>query len=339
MNVIVLAGGISEEKDVSLASGKAVAGALARLGYDFSVIDPSSGRSLLDKDGRYLLEHDEDSGSRIAWKKTSMPALARSIDSEILRNSDVVFLALHGGHGEDGTIQALLDLAGIKYTGSGQLASAVAMNKAFAKRILLNEGISTPDWILLRIRKEEDYDLSIKNIKDHFSFPLIIKPNNSGSTIGLTLVAKPEDLSLALRRAAEISGDILAEAYIKGREITAAVLDGTVLPLVEIIPSNELYDYQCKYTKGKSRYICPAELPANVAAEISRMAGKACEVIGCAGLARVDFMLDMSHHPFFLEVNTLPGMTELSLAPMAAREAGIGFDELVMRICQSSLSR
>jgi D-alanine-D-alanine ligase len=171
---------------------------------------------------------------------------------------------------------------------------------------------------------------------DKFALPVIVKPNNSGSTVGLTLVKEKDELAGAIDRAFEVSKEILVEQYIKGREITAAVLNGKSLPLVEIIPTNELYDYQCKYTKGKSQYICPAQLPEKVTSEIQNLALRAYNAIGCAGLARADFILDRSNKPYFLEVNTLPGMTELSLAPMAAKAAGISFDELVREISEAA---
>lgn len=339
LKVLVLAGGVSEEREVSLASAKTITESLQRLGYAVAAIDSASGKSLLNKGGEYLLREDSASSSKIALKQADGFALTESIRSSDYRDTDLVYIALHGGAGEDGTIQAILDLAGMKYTGSGRLASSVSMNKAFAKRILRNEGIPTPDWMLLRLERPEDCKKHLDNIQKKFGFPVIIKPNNSGSTVGLTLAKKEKDFEPAFKKAFEISKEILIEKYIKGREITGAVLDGQALPLVEIIPTNELYDYQCKYTKGKSQYICPAELPADVTTQFRELASRAYDIFGCSGLARVDFMLGEGNQPYFLEVNTLPGMTELSLAPMAAGEAGISFDELIDRICRSALKR
>jgi D-alanine-D-alanine ligase len=333
LKVLVLAGGLSEEREVSLTSARAVVEALNRLGHQVQALDTGSGQSLLDSSGKYLLQPDDSSESKLALKQTDSLALTESIRSDQYKDADVVFIALHGGAGEDGTMQALLDLAGMKYTGSGMLASALAMDKAKAKKLAEMENIITPRWRLLRVEKNPDFRELAEQILDDFTPPIIVKPNNSGSTVGLTLVKDKGSLASALKSAFDISRDILIEEYIKGREITVAVLGGEPLPPVEIIPSNELYDYQCKYTKGKSQYICPAEIAAEVAQQARQDAVKAYELIGCSGLARIDFILDSRNCLYFLEVNTIPGMTELSLAPMAAREAGIDFDELIERLC------
>lgn len=339
LKVLILAGGDSEERPISLASAKAITESLQRLGYNTAVIDSATGLSLLDSQGHYLLQEDDNSTSKIAMKQSGGMALTESLNSDNYKDSDLVFLALHGGTGEDGTLQALLDLAGLKYTGSGRLASAAAMNKAFAKRILKNEGIPTPDWMVVNLKNPEEIEIHLNNINEKFDYPLIVKPNNSGSTIGLTLVKKHDQLIPAMESSFKVSREILIEQYIKGREITGAVLNGKPLPLVEIIPTNELYDYQCKYIKGKSRYVCPAEIDNNITRQIQRLSGQAYEILNCSGLARVDFILDKNNQPYFLEVNTLPGMTELSLAPMAAKESGLSFDDLIESICRAALNK
>jgi len=339
LKVLVLAGGDSEERDISLASAKAITESLTRLGYNTAVIDSATGQSLLDKDGQYILLEDSESTSKIAMKQSASLTLTQSLNSKDYKASDLVFLALHGGTGEDGTIQAILELAGMKYTGSSRLASAIAINKAFTKQYLLYENIPTPDWLLLKIHSDKNIDQHLITIKDKFNFPVIVKPNNSGSTIGLTLVRNPDELKPAIEASYEVSKEILIEQYIKGREITCSVLNGEPLPLVEIIPSNELYDYQCKYTKGKSQYVCPAEINENISEDIKRLSAKAYNLIGCSGLVRIDFMLDDKNRPYFLEANTLPGMTELSLAPMAANKRGMSFDELIENICRAALEK
>ncbi|MEW6014947.1 MAG: D-alanine--D-alanine ligase [Candidatus Zixiibacteriota bacterium] len=339
LKILVLAGGLSEEREVSLSSARAITEALLKNGHDVKAIDSAGGRSLLGPDGHFLLHRDDSSLSKIALTENPSLALTSSLSADEYRQIDIVFLALHGGAGEDGTIQALLDLAQKKYTGSGQLASAIAMNKAFAKKLLKQEKIPTPPWLLLKALPGDDFAPHLKAIKSKFSLPIIVKPNNSGSTVGLTLVKKPEEIVVALKKAAEVSSEILIEKYIRGREITCSILNGKPLPLVEIIPSHELYDYQCKYTKGKSQYICPAKLPARLAARIQKLAARAYEIIGCSCLARADFILSRRNQPYFLEVNTLPGMTELSLAPMAARQAGISFEELVDIIAFAALKK
>ncbi len=337
LSILVLAGGDSGEREVSLASARAITEAIIKLGYQVYVIDSANGRSLLDNAGKFILQPDNSSRSKLAMIQTGGKALAEILPLENYKDCDLVFIALHGGAGEDGTLQAVLDLAGMRYTGSGQLASALAMNKAMSKKILKNENIPTPDWLLLKVNSKETGDLLKQKILSKFTLPFIIKPNNSGSTIGLTLVRKTDEINSALETALKISDEILVENYIKGREITCAVLNGEPLPLVEIIPTGELYDYTCKYTKGKSDYICPAKIDNYLADEIRQYAVKAYEVINCRGLIRVDFLLDEENRPYFLEVNTLPGMTELSLAPQAAKEAGIDFDRLIEKICQAAL--
>ncbi len=337
LNILVLAGGVSGEREISLASARAMYTALRELGHQASVIDSADGKSLLDTNGEFLLVQDRISSSKIALKPIDATALTASLQMSEYQQVDLVMIALHGGAGEDGTIQAVLDLAGKKYTGSNMMASAISMNKAYAKRIVKNEGIPTPDWMIARIRKESDIGNYLPDIKDQFALPLIVKPNNSGSTIGLTLVKNDDQLVPALGDSARIDNEVLVEQYIRGREITASVLDGKALPLVEIIPGNDLYDYQCKYTKGKSNYVCPADIPQDVAEEIAAHAAHAYELIHCSGLARVDFILDSRNRPWFLEVNTLPGMTELSLAPMAAKQVGMTFNDLIQKICESAL--
>ncbi len=334
LKVLVLAGGRSAEREVSLNSARAVAEALMRLGYDVRAIDTAGGIPLIGPDRKFLLQPDTSSSSKLALKMSDSLVLAESLASENYRDTDVVFIALHGGAGEDGTIQAILDLAGVKYTGSGMLASALAMNKAMTKRIISGEGIPTPPWFLVpqdRMRLKEKI---AAEISEKFPLPLIIKPNDGGSTVGLTLVKKYEDIPGALETVFKYSREALVEGYIKGREITCAVLGGEALPLVEIIPTNELYDYQCKYTKGKSRYVCPAEVPADIVQTVQNYSAKAYHILGCRGLVRADYILDDRNQPYFLEVNTIPGMTELSLAPMAARQAGMDFDRLIARICE-----
>jgi D-alanine-D-alanine ligase len=337
LNILVLAGGISEEREVSLVTAKAVSESLLRGGHKVSVIDTASGGPLLDHEGRFLLSEDIHSDSKIALKSNESLILAKSLSSEQYRDCDLVFIALHGGSGENGTIQAILDLAGMKYTGSGMLASALAMNKSITKKIALSEGILTPGWRVISKKPEFDVDRTVTSVLNEFGLPLIVKPNDSGSTVGLSLVNEVNDLKPALEVAFNVSAEVMVEEFIAGREITCSVLDGKPLPLIEIIPTNELYDYECKYTKGKTEYICPADIPDKIAQLISFQSTKIYNAINCSGLARVDFRLDGRSQPYFLEVNTIPGMTELSLAPMAAKEIGIDFDQLIEKICRLTL--
>jgi D-alanine-D-alanine ligase len=338
MRVLLVAGGNSSENQVSLNTGAAIYESLRRSGHEVQAIDPASGRNLIAADGTFdarLITLSSGSTSNDADSK----ALSAALSTPVFRNIDVVFIALHGGEGENGMIQSLLDLSGIKYTGSGMTASAVAMNKAITKRLFASAGISTPKWELYRYTGPKDVKKFADDITSRFSFPVIVKPNDGGSTVGLTKAMCANGLPEAIESAVKESCNILVEDYIAGRELTVAVLDGEAFPVVEIRPRNGLYDYEAKYTKGKSEYLAPAPIPDAVAISVKEAAVKAFDMIGASGLARIDFLYQEPSKYYCLEVNTLPGMTNLSLAPMAAKCAGISFDQLVERIIQSALHR
>lgn len=334
MKVLLLAGGDSSERNVSLSSGEAVMSALAGLGHTVLALDPATGGRLLPSGQGLIPAEATTQGTSLPVKHHSPPALAEALGQGDIRDTDVVFIALHGGSGENGRIQCLLELAGKRFTGSGMLASALAMNKATAKRLFAGIGVTTPGW---KLYPEALVNSGlVDDVMRSFDFPLIVKPNDGGSTIGLTKVTAPDGLEEALREAANESPDILVEEYIEGREMTVALLDGEPLPVVEIKPANELYDYEAKYTKGKSRYVVPAEIDEKTVHELQQAAKKMYAVLGAAGLARADFILEASGTILALELNTLPGMTELSLAPMAAKHAGLSFEQLVHRILRSA---
>jgi D-alanine-D-alanine ligase len=307
MKVAVLLGGDSPERDVSLASGAGVLGALRTRGHEARPVDPAlppgvSAEPLAAKIGERPSERMAplSSEEKFAW-----------LNVEPIRSADVVFIALHGGSGEDGTIQALLEAAGIAYTGSGILGSALAMNKDRSKALFREALVQTAPHILLGASGADlPGGSSVRErIEGSLGFPVVIKPNCQGSSVGFSFVRDASGLDEALRLAASFGDDLLVERYVPGREITAAILGGEALPLVEIIPEGGFYDYKRKYTKGTSRYVAPAELEEN------------------------------EGEPYCLEVNTLPGMTELSLVPMAARATGIAFDDLVERICAMAAAR
>jgi D-alanine-D-alanine ligase len=337
MRVLLLAGGASNERDVSLTSGAAVFESLGRLGHQVYALDPASGNSLLNSDGKFLLSAATKTGRDAAIKKTDVPALAHALSAPEIKDVDVVFIALHGGAGENGVIQCLLELAGKAYTGSDMTASAIAMDKAIAKRLFSSAGIATPEWELYRLQAMAVDEKLVKKITQRFTFPIIVKPNDGGSTIGLSIADNETALRPALEKARSESHNILVEEYIAGRELTVAVLDGEALPVVEIKPQSGLYDYEAKYTKGKSEYIVPAEIDPATAESMQETAVKAYNVIGASGLVRIDFILAENGEFFCLEVNTVPGMTNLSLAPMAARAVGIEFEELIERLLQSAI--
>ncbi len=312
LNILVLAGGESAEREVSLDSSRAIAKSLIDDGHDVRVVD------LLDLPVQDMVAIRSD-------------------------DTDVVFLGLHGGMGENGSIQAALEMLGMTYTGSPMAASAVAMNKDISKRVMQTLGIPTAEWFSLKATGNVDELISEVRAQHAVgsrklpAFPFIVKPTDGGSTVGLSLVENAEQLPDAIRGTAKESDLILIEDYIEGREITIAVLDGQALPPVEIKPTHKLYDYDCKYTKGKSEYFCPADIDAEIVEKLSRDAVRFYNTIGCRGYGRVDFIVAPDDSYVCLELNTLPGMTELSLFPMAARAAGIEFGELLERICLLAL--
>lgn len=332
LKVLVLAGGRSAERDVSLSSGAAVAAALAGAGADVYALDPGVSPRVLAWTPQ--LAKDQIGTQPPAGLTGARPTIAPSdlVLSE-LKNIDVVFIALHGGDGENGRLQALLDMAGIRYTGSGMLASALAMDKDASKRIFIAEGIPTPDWRTLDTPDDLDYDEAVETLGS----PLIVKPNAQGSTVGLTLVEQRAQWEGALQEAFRWDARVLVEEFIDGRELTAGVLGNQALPIVEIRPRHGLYDYECKYTDGMCEYLCPAPITPAQTRACQEQGMEAFRALGCRGYARADFRMTEDGRMYCLEVNTLPGMTSHSLVPKAAQAAGIAFPELVARICRLAL--
>jgi len=261
MKILLLAGGESSEREVSLASGIAIYESLKKQGHRVFVIDPQNGKSLLSSDGKFLAVSPNSTSKTAILTRTDTRALVNAIASPGFKDVDVVFIALHGGHGENGSCQCLLNLAGKKFTGSDMTASAIAMNKAVSKRLFKSADIPTPKWKFYRLSEHDITSKLTDEIADDLAFPLIIKPNDSGSTIGLSKVNAYNEIRPAIIKALKESHDILVEEYISGREITVAVLDGAPLPLVEIIPSNELYDYEGKCRMPQSGRFLSSEHP------------------------------------------------------------------------------
>ena len=247
---------------------------------------------------------------------------------------DVVFLALHGGQGEDGTIQAMLDLTGVPYTGSGQLASAIAMDKDLSKRLFRDAGVPTPEWTMLRSGGDVDWKASAfsESVLPSLGLPLIVKPSKEGSTVGLTLVKSVEGLTGAIEEAFRHDDEVMLEQFIAGRELTVGILGNRALPVGEIIPKHELYDYECKYTPGMAEEVFPAAITDAQREEVQDLALRAFRVLKLSGYARIDFRMAEGGQFYCLEANTLPGMTELSLIPQAAAADGILFPDLCERI-------
>jgi len=292
--IAVLCGGRSAEREVSLKTGAAVAAALQNRGHDAVTVDAVS----------------------------NLPGQLARI------KPDAVFVALHGRWGEDGTVQGLLEMLEIPYTGSGVLASALAMDKALSKVVLRSAGIPTPDFQRL--------DPSTVDCTVELDPPLVVKPNREGSTVGITVVRRPEELAGALAAAFGHGTEALAEAFVDGREVTVGILDGEPLPVVEIVPDSGFYDYESKYTPGRTRYLCPAPLGDELTARVTEVAEAANRALGCTGASRVDLIVDAEGTPWVLEVNTIPGMTPTSLLPKAAAEAGMDFEALVERILRGA---
>ncbi len=290
----VLMGGLSAEREVSLKSGAAVAASLIRQGYNVCSIDVNT-------------------------------EIAQTLRHEKI---DTAFIALHGRYGEDGIIQGLLEMMQIPYTGSGVLASALGMNKAQSRSLLIAAGLATPASLLFT-KKES---ACLKTAPPYFGYPAVVKPISEGSSVGVTIVAAPSAIAAALNEAFRFGPKILVEQYIAGTEVHVGIVDQTPLGAIEIRPKTSFYDYTAKYVKGMSEHIFPANLPPNVYQELLAWGLKAHLALGCSGYSRADFILDRAYKPYVLEVNTLPGMTETSLLPEIARGVGISFDQLVEKI-------
>jgi D-alanine-D-alanine ligase len=302
-------GGKSAERQVSLDTGAAVAPALEAAGHNVTTYDlnPASGRGILDL-----------------------------VASACFKSADVTFIALHGGEGEDGRIQAMLELAGMPYTGSGMRASALCMDKSVSKTIFKHHGIITPPWSCLW-----GSEASLENGKcaadDLGGLPVVVKPVDQGSTIGVTIVWNLDELGGAIGLAREYSAGVLLEKYIAGRELSVPIVGEQVFPIIEIKPKRGFYDYKRKYTKGMTVYDCPAGIDGTIARRIEDQAMQAFRILGCEGFARVDLRLAEDDTPYFLEMNTIPGMTETSLVPMGAKARGVSFTQLVDRIVSYAL--
>ncbi len=290
--VAVLMGGHSREREISLKTGAAIARALTRRGYDVVSLD------------------------------VTREIASRLVEEEV----DVAFVALHGRWGEDGTIQGLLEILRIPYTGSGVMASAVAMDKGVSKRLFREAGLPTPGFKVLREPV----------LTPPRSFPLVVKPAMEGSTLGITIVHSPEAWDEAMKEAFRYDQTVLVEDFIAGKEITASILNGRSLPLIHIEPKEGFYDFKAKYTPGQTLYHVPAPLDEDVSVHLQSLAVRAYEALGCDGCARVDMIFSEETGPMLLELNTIPGMTPTSLVPKAAAAAGISFEDLTVAILNAA---
>jgi D-alanine-D-alanine ligase len=297
--VAVLLGGDSSEREISLLSGRAVLAALVRRGVDAQAFDPQE-RAL-----SHLLEE----------------------------RFDRVWIALHGPGGEDGTLQGALEFLGVPYTGSGVMGSAIAMDKLATKRLALAIGVATADFVVLR--SAADFDAALEQL----GLPLIVKPASQGSSVGMTKVERASELAAAYAAAASLERCVFAEPWITGGEYTVTILQERALPSIRIETPRTFYDYEAKYFRNDTRYLCPSGLSVMAEEHLANLALAAFGVIGASGWGRADFMMDETGRPLLLEVNTVPGMTDHSLSPMAARALGIDFDELVWQVLETSTTR
>jgi len=332
MKIAVLFGGTSEERDVSIASAAQVIPALRSLGHEVVAVDTAAGR-LAPPEERKLL------ASGVAPAPPSDQSIA-SLRSGALANPatvldpaemDLVFIALHGGAGEDGRLQAMLDLAGLRYTGSNHIASAAAMDKDLSKRLFRAAGVPTADWLMSPV--------AAGAVERTLGFPVVVKPNKQGSTVGLTVVRAAAQLGAALELGLRYDDEVMIERFVAGREFTVGVLDGVALPPGEIIAPGEVFDYQSKYQAGGAREVFPADIPASETGELRRLALAAHRALKLGVYSRVDFRRDLDGGFWCLEVNSLPGLTSTSLLPQAARAAGIDFAALLARICAGAVGR
>lgn len=284
----VLYGGLSSEREISIKSGKSVLKALKQLGLNACAI-------LVDK----------NAADKIKQAKI-----------------DIAFPVLHGTGGEDGTIQGLLEIMQIPYTGCGIFSSSASIDKNISKKLFRSEGLNTPDWFILK---------QFEPIPEKIKYPIIVKPANGGSTIGISIASNYSSFLKAVKEAFKYDKLVLAEQFIKGKEITAAVLDGEVLPIIEIVPKGGFYDFKAKYQKGGSRHIIPARISSKAYAQAQKYALSVYKLFMCRSICRVDMIVDKSDKVWILENNTLPGMTNTSLLPDAAKYAGISFNEIVLK--------
>jgi D-alanine-D-alanine ligase len=310
LKTLVLMGGMSTEREISLKTGEAVAAGLREAGHDVSTYD------LSDAPGRGVKDF---------------------VTSSELEAAGVVFIALHGGEGEGGSVQALLDLLGKPYTGSGVLSSALCMDKTFSKMVFERYDIPTPAWF--EARGDAALGGAREKMESIGGYPVVVKPVDQGSTIGISIVEGESGLEAAIALAREYSERLVFERYIPGRELSVAIVGEEVFPVIEIVPEDGFYDYERKYTKGKSSYHCPADIDDALSKRISREAFEAYNALACEGFARVDLRLGEDGLPYFLEINTIPGMTETSLVPMAAAVGGYSFSELADMIVKEALKK
>ena len=348
MNIVVLAGGLSTERDVSFVTGNMVTKALRKNGHSVILLDVFMGYSDKTEDLTGIFNRSAQVSVEVGDIPTTAPDLeavkkSRKDQSdcffgpnviELCRMADIVFMGLHGENGENGKIQAAFDLFGIKYTGTGYLSSALAMDKGLSKRLFETNGIPTPGGISIK-RKNCEWDLK----KTGLSLPCVVKPCCGGSSIGISIVRTEEEYNQALEEAFRWEEEVVIEDYIEGREFSVGVIDFKALPIIEIAPVEGFYDYKNKYAAGSAVETCPAELSEEITQKMQHYAEEVAKVLGLNTYSRMDFLLNKDNQIFCLEANTLPGMTPTSLLPQEAQAVGMSFEELCEQLIEISLKK
>jgi len=330
--VAVLTGGSTPERDVAFAGAAQVVAALRTLGYDVTAVDTTSGELNPADEARYLraavgaTPPDRDELARLQTKELGSALVALPA----VRNADLVFPVLHGRQGEGGELQALLELAGVPYAGSGPLGSAMALDKDVAKRLFRVAGVPTPDWLMWPAARADIAALGL---------PLVVKPTKVGSTVGLTVVGDPRGIAPAVAEAQQYDDEVMLERFVPGREFTVGLLADRALAVGEIIPRHEIFDYECKYTPGMTQEIFPAQIPKELETRLRDLSLAAHNALKLRDFSRADFRVTPAGEPYCLEVNTLPGLTRTSLLPQSAAAVGIDFPALCDTICRRALAR
>lgn len=336
MKIAVLLGGSSPERLVSIASGKGIIKALRESGHETIAIDPALGENQISEPELFSQVIEATPPSQQFLEKLSPKNYLAAVESLAEKNLDLAFIILHGKWGEDGTVQSLLELVSVPYTGSGIMASAIAMDKVMSKKLFMHHGIPTAKWLDYR-KNSSPRPANIKKEISKLGYPSVVKPNDQGSSVAITIVQKESELDNALDEAEKHSDVVLVEEYIPGAELTVSILGDEPLPVIEIRPHDGFYDYHHKYTRGMTDYLTPAPIEKSFALKLQEIALDTFKSLGCKTFGRVDFRVGDDHIPYCLEVNTIPGMTETSLVPKAAAAVGISFKELVGRIAELSL--
>ncbi|MBO5372354.1 MAG: D-alanine--D-alanine ligase [Lachnospiraceae bacterium] len=348
MDIVVLAGGLSTERDVSFKTGDMVTKALRENGHRVILLDVFMGYKEEEVDISDIFEHSIEASVEVCNIPETAPDLVKVKASrkdqsdcffgpnviKMCQMADIVFMALHGENGENGKIQAAFDLLGVRYTGSGYLSSAIAMDKGVAKMFFEAKGVPTPKGIkMYKSQRIDDFE------QTGLSLPCVVKPCCGGSSIGVSVVNTKEDYQMALEDAFKWEDEIIIEDYIKGREFSVGVIEGKALPIIEIAPLEGFYDYKNKYKAGSAIETCPAELSGELTAQMQKYAEMVAEALGLDTYSRIDFLLNERNEMFCLEANTLPGMTATSLLPQEANAVGINFNQLCDKLIQISLEK